>query len=147
MHTTVPVSYLLPPFSLKFSLSVFLFAFLKLRKRLTELNCFAGGSGGLVSMYELAVNPDYEPPVPGDSTSDSHGQTNPDLRSAHHVSSDMHGQSDAALRSANLAASRKPSSKLEKPDSSRCPLALQLVSHIALESYDGMIKPETMANR
>ena len=106
----------------------------------------------MVSIYELAVNPDHEPPEPRNSTSAAHGQTDPALRSAHRRSSDMQGQIDPALRSASLAASGKPPSsmmafKREKPDSSKCPLALQLVSHIALESYNGMIKSETMANR
>ncbi|KAL0047594.1 hypothetical protein WJX82_007383 [Trebouxia sp. C0006] len=78
-----------------------------------------GGHAGLLSLYELAVNPEHE-------ASDN---------------SSVDQFADPQLRAAALA-----HRVVAGPDAKSCPLSLQLVSHIALESHAGMIKADSMAN-
>ncbi len=74
----------------------------------------------MLSLYELAVNPEHE-------ASDN---------------SSVDQFADPQLRAAALA-----HRVIAGPDAKSCPLILQLVSHIALESHAGMIKADSMANR
>ncbi|DBA91082.1 TPA: hypothetical protein ACH3X1_016047 [Trebouxia sp. C0004] len=79
-----------------------------------------GGHAGLLSLYELAVNPEHE--ASGNSSVDQF--VDPQLR--------------AAALGHRLRA--------HAPDAKRCPLILQLVSHIALESHASVVKADSMAN-
>lgn len=74
----------------------------------------------MLSLYELAVNPEHE-------ASDN---------------SSVDQFADPQLRAAALGHRSKAG-----PDAKICPLILQLVSHIALENHAGMIKADSMANR
>jgi len=80
----------------------------------------AGGHAGLLSLYELAVNPDHEASV----------------------NSSVDQFADPLLKAAALGHRFEAG-----PDAKSCPLILQLVSHIALESHAGMVKADSMANR
>ena len=80
----------------------------------------SGGHAGLVSIYEVAVNPDHEatttPSTPPDELVD------PQLRARTLERSDQQTHRD------------------------KCPLVLQLVTHIALENLSGVVKASSMAN-
>ena len=54
--------------------------------------------------------------------------------------------SDPRLRAAALAAAHNRDGD-DSIDAKCCPLVLQLVSHIALESQAGIVKTDSMANR
>jgi hypothetical protein len=75
----------------------------------------------MLSLYELAVNPEHE-------ASDN---------------SSVDQFVDPQLRAAALGHRFRTHGAHAK----RCPLVLQLVSHIALESHAGMVKADSMANR
>ncbi|KAA6424201.1 MAG: hypothetical protein FRX49_06160 [Trebouxia sp. A1-2] len=79
---------------------------------------YHGGHAGLLSLYELAVNPEHE-------ASDN---------------SSIDQFVDPQLRAAALGHRGHGS------DAKKCPLILQLVSHIALESHASMVKADSMAN-
>jgi len=72
-------------------------------------------------LYELAVTPEHE-------ASDN---------------SSVDQFADPQLRAAALGHRFRANG----PDAKSCPLILQLVSHIALESHAGMVKADSMANR
>ena len=78
----------------------------------------------MVSLYELAVNPEHEGPENGS----------------------IDQFSDPRLRAAALAAAHNRD-RGDSIDAKCCPLVLQLVSHIALESQAGIVKADSMANR
>lgn len=76
----------------------------------------SGGNSGLVSIYEVVPNPNHAPPSPPDDVA------------------------DPQLRAGVLAHSN------EEPNRDRCPLLLQLVTHMALENLSGMVKDSSIAN-
>lgn len=80
----------------------------------------SGGHAGLVSIYEVAVNPDHE-------------GTNP-------PSSPLDKLVDPQLRACTLERSG------EQTHRDKCPLLLQLVTHIVLENLSGVVKAASMAN-
>ena len=79
-----------------------------------------GGHAGLVSIYEVAVNPDHQASTSPSSPAD-------DLV-------------DPQLRARTLEHSGKETHR------DKCPLLLQLVTHIALENLSGVVKEASMAN-
>ena len=86
--------------------------------------CYAAaGAGGLVSIYEVIVNPDFTDP--------------------------WSSISYKASQAANLVRAGKQ--MLQKDAGphvdQQCPLLLQLVSHIALEQNAGIVMALSMANR
>ncbi len=79
----------------------------------------------MVSVYELAVNPELDTLSPDSSSADRPAELQP-LKAA------ALGHRHASEPSASTK---------------QCPLVLQLVSHIALETQSGMVKADSMANR
>lgn len=80
----------------------------------------SGGHAGLVSIYEVTVNPDHEV------------TTAP--------SSSLIKLADPQLRARTLQHNN------EQIHRDECPLLLQLVTHIALENLSGVVKAASMAN-
>ena len=91
-----------------------------LHHKMNVHSMLAGGHAGFVSIYEVTVNPDHQATTSPSSPTDK--------------------LIDPQLRARTLVYSHKETHR------DKCPLLLQLVTHIALENLSGVVRIASMAN-